>query len=82
VTVACSTLCLSLAGTLNEQTAGGYVWTGNWDATVSKVDPRTNRVVGVYDLPSQPQNVVFNEGSLWVDSYDASTVWRIDPGAP
>jgi DNA-binding SARP family transcriptional activator len=62
-------------------TGGGYVWTGNWDASVSKVDPRTNRVVAVYDLPSQPQNVVFNEGSLWVDSYDTSRVWRIDPGA-
>ena len=60
-------------------TGGGYVWTGNWNRTVSKVDPRTNRVVAVYTLPDSPQNVSFADGSLWVDSYDASKVWRIDP---
>jgi hypothetical protein len=30
-------------------------------------------------LNSQPQNLSFGFGSLWVDSYDASQVWRIDP---
>jgi DNA-binding SARP family transcriptional activator/streptogramin lyase len=66
-----------LAGSL--ATGGGYVWTGNWNKTISKVDPRTNRVVAVYTLPGNPQNVAFADGSLWVDSYDASKVWRIDP---
>jgi DNA-binding SARP family transcriptional activator len=60
-------------------TGGGYIWTGNWDKTVSKIDPRTNRVVAVYSLPANPQNVTFGDGSLWVDSYDASKVWRIAP---
>ena len=60
-------------------TGGGYVWTANWNETVSKVDPRTNREVAVYTLPGNPQNVAFGDGSLWVDSYDASKVWRIDP---
>lgn len=60
-------------------TGGGYVWTGNWNRTVSKIDPRTNRVVAVYSLPDNPQNVTFGDGSLWVDSYDASKVWRISP---
>ena len=58
---------------------GGYVWTGNWDRTISKVDPRTNHVVAIYELPDVPQNVTYGEGSVWVDSYDASKVWRIDP---
>lgn len=62
-------------------TGGGYVWTGNWNNSVSKVDPRTNRVVAVYTLPDNPQNVTFADGSLWVDSYDASKVWRIDPNS-
>jgi DNA-binding SARP family transcriptional activator/streptogramin lyase len=62
-------------------TGGGYVWTGNWNSTVSKIDPRTNHVVAVYTLPNNPQNVTFGDGSLWVDSYDASKVWRIDPNA-
>lgn len=60
-------------------TGGGYVWTGNWNRTVSKVDARTNRVVAIYTLPDNPQNITFGDGSLWVDSYDASKVWRIDP---
>jgi DNA-binding SARP family transcriptional activator/streptogramin lyase len=62
-------------------TGGGYVWTGNWNRSVSKVDPRTNRVVATYTLPDNPQNVTFGDGSLWVDSYDASKAWRIDPNA-
>ncbi len=66
-----------LAGTI---TAGdGYVWTGNWDDTISKIDERTNRVVAVYRLPALPQNVNFEDGALWVDGYDASKVWRIEP---
>lgn len=60
-------------------TGDGYVWTGNWNNTVSKVDPATNRVVAIYTLPGNPQNVTFADGSLWVDSYDASRVWRIAP---
>jgi DNA-binding SARP family transcriptional activator len=60
-------------------TGGGYVWTGNWDGTLSKVDPRKNRVVAIYGLPAIAQNVSFADGSLWIDSYDASKVWRIDP---
>lgn len=62
-------------------TGGGYVWTGNWNRTVSKIDPRTNRVVATYTLPNNPQNVTYGDGSLWVDSYDASNVWRIDPNS-
>jgi DNA-binding SARP family transcriptional activator/streptogramin lyase len=57
----------------------GSVWTGNWDSTLSRIDPRSNKVIAVYKLPSVPQNVTFGEGSLWVDSYDASRVWRIEP---
>jgi len=57
----------------------GFVWTGNSDASVSKIDPEKNAVVATYRLNSQPQNLSFGFGSLWVDSYDASQVWRIDP---
>jgi hypothetical protein len=36
----------------------------------------------VADSDRQQAVLVRNAGdSLWVDSYDASTVWRIDPGA-
>lgn len=62
-------------------TGDGHVWTGNWNNTVSKVDPATNRVVAIYTLPDNPQNVTFADGSLWGDSYDASKVWRIAPNS-
>jgi DNA-binding SARP family transcriptional activator/streptogramin lyase len=65
------------AGTVT--VGAGSVWTGNWDSTLSRVDPRSNSVIGVYKLPSVPQNVTFGEGSLWIDSYDASRIWRIEP---
>lgn len=45
-------------------TGDGYVWTGNWDDTVSKVDERTNRVAAALDLPGPPQNLTYGEGSL------------------
>ena len=66
--------------TANNTTFG--VWTGDWDNTISKVDPHTNRVVAIYKLPDAPQNVNYADGSLWVDSYDASKVWRIQGSSP
>lgn len=58
---------------------GGWVWTGNPDGTISQVDPDTNEVLATLRLDSLPQDLDFGFGSLWVDSYDASQVWRIEP---
>ncbi|HET6815853.1 MAG TPA: BTAD domain-containing putative transcriptional regulator [Mycobacteriales bacterium] len=55
----------------------GFVWTGNSDATLSKIDPRTMRVVRRFTLPGVAQNVVFAGGFLWVDSYDTGEAWQI-----
>jgi streptogramin lyase len=57
--------------------ADGYVWTGNWDATISQVDPRTNRVVGWYRIPEHPEELTYGDGSLWVAYYDLSRIQRI-----
>jgi DNA-binding beta-propeller fold protein YncE len=57
----------------------GSVWTGNWDSTISRIDPVTNSVIATYKLEDPPQNVTFGYGAIWVDAYEASKVWRIRP---
>jgi DNA-binding beta-propeller fold protein YncE len=63
----------------------GFVWTGNDDeryqggATVSKVNPRTNRVVGDPLVLGSPQSIAFGHGALWVADH-AGWLVKIDPG--
>jgi len=63
----------------------GFVWTGNDDeryqggATVSKVNPRTNRVVGDPLVLGSPQSIAFGHGALWVADHTGWLV-KIDPG--
>ena len=62
----------------------GFVWTGNDDeryqggATVSKLDPRTNRVVGEPLVLGSPQSIAFGQGALWVADH-AGWLVKIDP---
>jgi DNA-binding beta-propeller fold protein YncE len=62
----------------------GLVWTGNDDeryqggATVSKLDPRTNRVVGTPLVLGSPQSIAFGRGALWVADH-AGWLVKIDP---
>jgi len=62
----------------------GFVWTGNDDeryqggSTVSKVSPRTNRVVGRPLVLGSPQSIAFGQGALWVADH-AGWLVKIDP---
>jgi hypothetical protein len=62
----------------------GFVWTGNDDeryqggSTVSKLDPRTNRVVGEPLVLGSPQGIAFGQGALWVADH-AGWLVKIDP---
>jgi hypothetical protein len=62
----------------------GSVWTGNDDeryqggATVSKLNPRTNRVVGSPLVLGSPQSLAFGQGALWVADH-AGWLVKIDP---
>ena len=62
----------------------GLVWTGNDDeryqggSTVSKLDPRTNRVVGEPLVLGSPQSIAFGHGALWVADH-AGWLVKIDP---
>ena len=60
--------------------AGGYVWSCDAGNTLSKIDPRTNRVVAWYTLPDEVcSELAFGDGSLWLSLYDHSLIYRIDP---
>jgi DNA-binding beta-propeller fold protein YncE len=62
----------------------GFVWTGNDDerykrgSTVSKVNPKTNRVVGQALVLGSPQSIAFGHGALWVADH-AGWLVKIDP---
>jgi DNA-binding beta-propeller fold protein YncE len=62
----------------------GVVWTGNDDeryqrgATVSRLNPRTNRVVGRPLVLGSPQSLAFGLGALWVADHTGWLV-KIDP---
>ena len=62
----------------------GYVWTGNDDeryrrgTTLSKLDPRTDRVVGRPLVLGSPQSIAFGLGAVWVADHTGWLV-KIDP---
>jgi hypothetical protein len=62
----------------------GFVWTGNDDerykrgSTVSKLNPKTNRVVGRALVLGSPQSITFGHGAVWVADHSGWLV-KIDP---
>jgi YVTN family beta-propeller protein len=61
-------------------TGAGSVWvTDSSDATVLRIDPRTNAVTATIAVGGDPSGVVVFAGSVWVASRADGTVSRIDP---
>jgi YVTN family beta-propeller protein len=61
---------------------GGYgsVWVANYSsATLSRVDPATNRVTGTVRVGAQPCGLAAGAGSIWVDGYGTGTIERVNP---
>jgi DNA-binding beta-propeller fold protein YncE len=59
----------------------GSLWVSNTNGTVSRVDPATNRVVAIIQLPRsgrQARAIAVGAGAVWVAA-TAGMVWRIDP---
>jgi hypothetical protein len=63
---------------------GGYVWTGNDDerymngSTISRINPRSGRVIGKPIRVGSPQSLAFGGGALW-DADHAGWIIKIDP---
>jgi streptogramin lyase len=56
----------------------GSIWiAGQEDEQLYRIDPATNRIVGMIELHSQPVTLASGEGSVWIRAFDG-TVQRLD----
>jgi DNA-binding beta-propeller fold protein YncE len=49
--------------------------------TLTRIDPRTNRVSGTKDVPGYPQAVATTAGGIWIADFREGVLWRWDPRA-
>src|SRR5689334_19349100 len=80
--VATTTLTRIHAGTQPCAEIGGVGsgWVADYGgAMLTRVDPKTNRVVGHVRVGSQPCGLTVGAGSIWVDGYGTDRVERVDP---
>jgi YVTN family beta-propeller protein len=47
--------------------------------TLTRIDPRTNRVVGRKDVPGYPQAIATTSGGIWMADFREGVLWRYDP---
>jgi YVTN family beta-propeller protein len=47
--------------------------------TLTRIDPRTNRVVLTKTVPGYPQAVAWSVGGIWVADFREGVLWRFDP---
>ena len=56
---------------------GGSVWVGAFGAPLTRIDPRTNRVVQQY-LGAGGDAARYGLGALWISNFHEHTVWRVN----
>jgi virginiamycin B lyase len=56
---------------------GGWVWPRGSDTLLTRIDPRSNKVVQVYGPPSGSGSAVVGAGGVWISAHDIKTVWRL-----
>jgi YVTN family beta-propeller protein len=60
--------------------AYGSLWVANLgSASLSRVDPATNRVTGTVAVGASPCGLAAGAGAIWVDGYGTGNVERVDP---
>jgi DNA-binding beta-propeller fold protein YncE len=58
----------------------GSIWVGSHDSkTISRIDPRTSKVIATIDTGFEVHGLSYGEGSLWVANYHGHAVVRVDP---
>ncbi|HZO36117.1 MAG TPA: protein kinase [Solirubrobacteraceae bacterium] len=64
----------------------GGIWVGSRSGrgsfvpqSVSRIDPKTNKVVATKDLPDGMQDLAVGAGSVWIASRRSNSVTRLDP---
>jgi len=56
---------------------GGWVWVRRSDTLLTRIDPRSNKVVQTYGPSSGSGSVVVGPGGVWISAHDVTTVWRL-----
>jgi YVTN family beta-propeller protein len=57
----------------------GAVWAINPDPSVSRIDPRTGRIIATIDAPVVPSTIAAGPEGVWFLSWQNRSVMRIDP---
>jgi YVTN family beta-propeller protein len=47
--------------------------------TLTRIDPRTNRVLGHTEIPGYPQTVAATAAGVWMGDFRQGVLWRYDP---
>jgi YVTN family beta-propeller protein len=55
------------------------VWVGNGEASIMRIDSRSDRVRARIDVGNDPEAIAIGDGSVWVADAQDDTVTRIDP---
>jgi predicted Ser/Thr protein kinase len=58
---------------------GGSASAAPTHGTLTRIDPRTNRVLSTTDVPGYPQAVAWTVGGIWVADFREGVLWRYDP---
>jgi branched-chain amino acid transport system substrate-binding protein len=66
------------AGFPNIAVGAGAVWAGNPDGTLSRLDPRTGRIVATITAGTDVKTIAAGDAGVWLVGFDNGVV-RIDP---
>jgi YVTN family beta-propeller protein len=58
---------------------GGSASSAGTYGTLTRIDPRTNRVRSTTNIPGYPQAVAWSVGGIWVADFREGVLWRYDP---
>lgn len=56
---------------------GGWVWPRASSTLLTRIDPKTNKVVERYGPSSGSGSVTVGPGGVWISAHDVTTVWRL-----
>jgi len=58
------------------------MWVSNFsDGTISRIDPRTDRVTATYEVGDRPCGIVYLDGHVWVGLVNGAALVEVDPAS-
>ena len=73
-----ATIQAQVAGEGGDMTSGGgWVWARGYGYLLTRIEPKTNRVVERYGPSSGSGAAIVGFGAVWISAHDIRTVWRL-----